>query len=190
VTHILLTGAGLSRNWGGVLAHEVFQRLIGDGTSEAFRNLLWRARSAGQNFEDVLAALQSATDDGARQNFVECPPVISVHIAADAAWRRESGVFPLHNGQVYTAMLDTGANRIAIRPEVANAIGAVTNGLGVGRGIGGVQDDIKRTSIQVVSLKGGAVFVCLDAAVMALPGDARSFDAILGRQFLRFCRFC
>ena len=75
MTHILLTGAGFSRNWGGVLAHEVFQRLIGDGTSEALRNLLWRARSTGQNFEDVLAALQGATDD---QGKALCAELISL----------------------------------------------------------------------------------------------------------------
>jgi hypothetical protein len=56
------------------------------------------------------------------------------------------------------------------------------------QGIGGTQGGIKRTSIQVLSLKGDMIFVCLDAAVMVLPGDARSFDAILGRQFLKYCR--
>jgi hypothetical protein len=126
--------------------------------------------------------------DGAPPNFVECPPVIFVHIAADASWTRSSQVPPSHNDETYTAMLDTGANRTAIRPGVAAAIGALTNGDGVAHGIGGTQAGIKRTSIQILSLKGDVIFVCRDAAVMQLPGDARSFDAILGRQFLKFCR--
>jgi hypothetical protein len=55
--------------------------------------------------------------DGALQNFVECPPVIYVHIAADASWTRKSQALPRHNGEIFTAMLDTGANRTARRPS-------------------------------------------------------------------------
>jgi hypothetical protein len=59
VTHILLTGAGFSRNWGGMLAPEVFQYLLGcTGLDEELRRMLLRDRS----FEDVLGALQRATD--------------------------------------------------------------------------------------------------------------------------------
>jgi len=50
-THILLTGAGFSRNWGGMLAPEVFQYLLGcSELDEELRRLLLRDRS----FEDVL----------------------------------------------------------------------------------------------------------------------------------------
>jgi hypothetical protein len=58
-THILLTGAGFSRNWGGMLTPEVFQYLLGcDELDVELRRLLLRDRS----FEDALAALQNAPD--------------------------------------------------------------------------------------------------------------------------------
>ena len=58
-THILLSGAGFSRNWGGMLTPEVFQYLLGCNELDTeLRRLLLRDRS----FEDVLAALQNAPD--------------------------------------------------------------------------------------------------------------------------------
>jgi hypothetical protein len=35
--HYLLTGAGFSRNWGGWLANEAFEYLLGDGTDPTCR---------------------------------------------------------------------------------------------------------------------------------------------------------
>jgi hypothetical protein len=65
MTHILLTGAGFSYNWGGMLASEVYDYLLGcTELDEETRRLLRRDR----NFEDVLAALQNATDtEGTRR---------------------------------------------------------------------------------------------------------------------------
>ena len=58
MTRVLLTGAGFSRNWGGMLAGDVFPYLLGcDELDDELRRQLWRDRS----FEDVLAALQLAT---------------------------------------------------------------------------------------------------------------------------------
>jgi SIR2-like domain len=66
MTHILLTGAGFSRNWGGMLAPEVFQYLLGcNELDEELRRLLLRDRS----FEDVLAALQRATDAESKRRY-------------------------------------------------------------------------------------------------------------------------
>lgn len=66
MTRILLTGAGFSYNWGGMLASEVFSYLIGcDEIDDELRRLLWRDR----NFEDVLAALQRATDDEGKRTY-------------------------------------------------------------------------------------------------------------------------
>jgi hypothetical protein len=66
MTRILLTGAGCSYNWGGMLASEVFSYLIGcDEIDDELRRLLWRDR----NFEDVLAALQRATDDEGKRRY-------------------------------------------------------------------------------------------------------------------------
>jgi hypothetical protein len=66
MTHILLTGAGFSRNWGGMLAPEVFQYLLGcNELDEELRRLLLRYRS----FEDVLAALQHAADAESKRRY-------------------------------------------------------------------------------------------------------------------------
>ena len=66
MTRILLTGAGFSYNWGGMLASEVFSYLIGcDEIDDELRRLLWRDR----NFDDVLAALQRATDDEGKRRY-------------------------------------------------------------------------------------------------------------------------
>jgi hypothetical protein len=66
MTYILLTGAGFSRNWGGMLAPEVFQYLLGcSELDEGLRRLLLRDRS----FEDVLAALQRAPDSESKRRY-------------------------------------------------------------------------------------------------------------------------
>ena len=55
--HILLLGAGFSRNWGGLLANEVFDYLIGQqnvAQDGYLRSLLWNHRTTG-GFENALA---------------------------------------------------------------------------------------------------------------------------------------
>lgn len=55
---VLLLGAGFSRNWGGWLADEVFEYLLGCRGLEAdVRTLLWQHRESG-GFEGALASLQ------------------------------------------------------------------------------------------------------------------------------------
>lgn len=59
MTHILLTGAGFSRNWGGWLANEVFEYLLGcREIDDRLRHDLWQTKLHGGNFEDTLAGLQ------------------------------------------------------------------------------------------------------------------------------------
>src|SRR5580693_6407083 len=59
--HYLLTGAGFSRNWGGWLANEAFEYLIGaQEINDNLRHLLWTHKSRGGGFEDALAELQQA----------------------------------------------------------------------------------------------------------------------------------
>jgi hypothetical protein len=64
MSHYLLLGAGFSKNWGGLLASEVFNDLLSaDELDEFTRNLLYRANEPkGGGFEAVLAKLQGATD--------------------------------------------------------------------------------------------------------------------------------
>lgn len=60
--HILLLGAGFSRNWGGLLANEVFDYLIGRDEvagDEYLGGLLWKYRTTG-GFENALAEVQAA----------------------------------------------------------------------------------------------------------------------------------
>jgi hypothetical protein len=63
--HLLLTGAGLSYNWGGYLASEAFEFLlsVSDGDDD-LRSLLWRDRQVGLGFEDILAKLQHEFGEG------------------------------------------------------------------------------------------------------------------------------
>jgi hypothetical protein len=58
----LLIGAGFSRNWGGWLAGEAFEYLLGCQEiqrDQQLRNLLWKHQPTG-GFEDALAELQAA----------------------------------------------------------------------------------------------------------------------------------
>ncbi len=63
MTHVLLIGAGFSRNWGGWLASEALEYLLGspevidDGQ---LRSLLWRHQESGAGFEGALEELQAA----------------------------------------------------------------------------------------------------------------------------------
>jgi len=62
MTHILLTGAGFSHNWGGPLAADVFNGLLSDKDLDGLtRDLLFAAHGSG-GFERVLADLQLSAD--------------------------------------------------------------------------------------------------------------------------------
>ena len=59
MAHYLLTGAGFSYNWGGWLASEAFEYLLGAPEIDAeLRALLWQNKEAGGGFEDALATLE------------------------------------------------------------------------------------------------------------------------------------
>jgi hypothetical protein len=63
VSRILLTGAGFSRNWGGWLASEAFEYLLGSShIDDPLREKLWVAKERRLVFEDVLAELQGAME--------------------------------------------------------------------------------------------------------------------------------
>jgi hypothetical protein len=59
LSYILLTGAGFSRNWGGWLASEAFEYLLGcaDVTS-VIKTELWKAKASEAGFEGALEALR------------------------------------------------------------------------------------------------------------------------------------
>jgi len=59
--HYLLTGAGFSRNWGGWLANEAFEYLLGASEIDRYlRNVLWGAKLRGEGFEGALSMVQGA----------------------------------------------------------------------------------------------------------------------------------
>ncbi len=70
--YILLLGAGFSHNWGGWLASEAFEYLLGiQDLDDHTLNLLWEHKDRG-GFEDALAVLQDelsqrGTDDAKRR---------------------------------------------------------------------------------------------------------------------------
>jgi hypothetical protein len=70
MTRILLTGAGFSRNWGGWLASEAFEYLLGcTEIDQETRNLLWRSKESGGGFEDTLADLANAKDAQGKKRY-------------------------------------------------------------------------------------------------------------------------
>ncbi|MBC8285839.1 MAG: SIR2 family protein [Nitrospinae bacterium] len=70
MNHILLLGAGFSRNWGGWLAQEAFEYLLGcPQIDDGLRKLLWDYHERG-GFEAALARLQESRfhSDGSKPN--------------------------------------------------------------------------------------------------------------------------
>ena len=62
MNYILLTGAGFSRNWGGWLASEAFEYLLGCQEildNQHFQEVLWRNLPTG-GFENALAEIQAS----------------------------------------------------------------------------------------------------------------------------------
>ena len=72
MSHILLLGAGFSRNWGGWLASEAFEYLLGCpeiACDVSLRQLLWKHQTTG-GFENALAELQKASPQGNEQQLI------------------------------------------------------------------------------------------------------------------------
>ena len=69
MTHYLLTGAGFSRNWGGWLANEVFEYLLGVPeiiADEHLQKALWSHKDRG-GFEVTMEELRSAASRSRNQ---------------------------------------------------------------------------------------------------------------------------
>jgi len=62
---ILLTGAGFTRNWGGWLANEAFEYVLGrPEIGVELRQRLWADKMKGKGFEDTLGVLQQEASTG------------------------------------------------------------------------------------------------------------------------------
>ena len=65
MTLILLTGAGFSRNWGGWLANEAFEYILGRREiGNKLRARLWQDKVQRRGFEDTLGELQRQKQKG------------------------------------------------------------------------------------------------------------------------------
>jgi len=66
MTNILLTGAGFTRNWGGWLANEAFEYVLGRvEVGDELRARLWAGKAKRLGFEETLAELQEQQARGA-----------------------------------------------------------------------------------------------------------------------------
>jgi hypothetical protein len=64
IPHILLTGAGFSHNWGGYLAYEAFDYLLGVTEQDKdLRKVLWSDQAKGFGFETTLARLRKEYEE-------------------------------------------------------------------------------------------------------------------------------
>lgn len=62
--HFLLTGAGFSYNWGGYLAKEAFDYLLGVTEHDAdLRRVIWADQAKGRGFETTLARLRKEYEE-------------------------------------------------------------------------------------------------------------------------------
>ncbi|WFU82988.1 SIR2 family protein [Bradyrhizobium sp. CIAT3101] len=101
MAHYLLTGAGFSYNWGGWLASEAFEYLLGAPEIDAdLRTLLWQNKEAGGGFEDALAILEKDYADHpgpltkARLNLLIAAIVGMLNMMSNSMARRQ---FEQHN---------------------------------------------------------------------------------------------
>jgi len=69
MTFILLTGAGFSRNWGGWLADEAFEYLIGCPEIDVhLRHLLWQSKRKAANSKTPWQNFRKSTISGKTPN--------------------------------------------------------------------------------------------------------------------------
>lgn len=60
MAHLLLTGAGFSRNWGGWLANECFEYLLGCADlTTVIQQELWKSKNQNLGFENTLGELKA-----------------------------------------------------------------------------------------------------------------------------------
>jgi predicted aspartyl protease len=116
---------------------------------------------------------------GSARDFVGCPPIVLVHVAADDRQ---------HNGDVFSALIDTGADVTVIDHAIADRIGATLVGNGVSRGFGGMRSGVKRTRITITFATANLAFEEPAAGVLDFRATGLTFDLVLGRAFLRYCR--
>ena len=132
---------------------------------------------SGRSIPVLLAPPRS----GAPDNFVSRAPATVVHVAC--------GDTSTHNGKSYYAMIDTGADSSAIDPSVAEATGAVLFGSGIAHGFGTPQATVKAANVSIIFPTINLTYHCPRIAVMDFHMAQQPWDILLGRDFLKHCRF-
>jgi hypothetical protein len=106
MANILLTGAGFSRNWGGWLANEVFEYLLGvDGLHPRVRRMLWDHKEKKTGFEGVYTALKGAATN---------PTELEIFMQFDMA---VSGMFHVMRGGFQSATIHSDIRKFLGRFE-------------------------------------------------------------------------
>ena len=124
---------------------------------------------------------------GQPRDFASRSPVTLVHVACDADWTVNSSVPPNHDGKPYRALIDTGAEGTFIDAQIAQEIGIVATKRAIVHGFDGSKE-VPGADVQIVFPTPNIVFA-ERAAITSLQSAGQTFHVILGRSFLRHCRF-
>ena len=123
---------------------------------------------------------------GQGSEFVDCPPIIEVHVSCERDWNLSCGRPPKHDGTRYAALVDSGAERTAISSVVASQIGLSLSANAVVHGLSGTQT-FGAGDIHVFIPDQNIAF-SERAAVCDLQTAGHMFSIVLGRSFLEHCR--
>ena len=119
---------------------------------------------------------------GSGSQFIDCPPIVEVHVSAEPNCSAQSEKPPAHNGVLYSALIDTGAEGTAISIELAKAIGAVPSSKALLHGFGGTQE-LNGANIHIFIPMQNVVH-STRAVITDLKSASHTFTLILGRSFL------
>lgn len=138
--------------------------------------------------EHALVVRLGQPRHGRPKDSASCPPIIDVFIACDTDPTTETTYWPDHNGVQYAALLDTGADLTAIDEQLAREIGITPYRQSVLHGLDVSNKEVGVARVHIILPVQDVVFSD-DAYFTSLRATGHSFDIILGRTFLRHCRF-
>jgi hypothetical protein len=127
-----------------------------------------------------IRVFMGSPPSGAPDNFVSSPPVTMVNVTR--------GDEDARGGDAYLALIDTGADYVAIDKGVVERINATKRGSAIeGRGLCGMRANLNFAHISLFFLSANLIFEVPQAAIVGLREDGNQFDLVLGRCFLRHC---
>jgi predicted aspartyl protease len=138
------------------------------------------------NSERRIPVALGIARNGISADFAGRPPVIQVYATFDPNWSVKSVSGPRHNGEIYSALIDTGAENTAIDARIAHAIGAPKIGTGIVHAMNGRHKSVSMVNLQIFLPRQNIVFGA-KASALDFRADGQTFDIILGRTFLAHC---